>query len=124
MQVPGGLLIAAVAREPRLQLVVTLDVRGDVQPGGGPSSDARRSPYSDLPERKPPVTNVNMQPSYRIRRRRAPGAESDTRAHGQRPVDGALAGVAPGRAQARQRDLQRVLPRSARKRLRGDQVPR
>jgi len=31
--------------------------------GGGPSSDARRSAYADLPERSPPLTNVNMEGS-------------------------------------------------------------
>src|SRR5687768_506430 len=71
--------------------------------GGGPSSDARRSPYSDLPERNPPVTNVNMRPGYRIRgvirqRRQLPGTTARrAQSRGGRPsVAGrrVLAGVA------------------------------
>ena len=91
--------------------------------GGGPSSDARRSPYSDLPERNPPVTNVNMQPGYRIRR-----GERQAQILNARTDSGQLTGRSPASPQAARRPGSAIssasCPRSARKRLRGDQVPR
>ena len=107
--------------------------------GGGPSSDARRSPYSDLPERNPPVTNVNMQPGYRIRRESAgcrAGRRVTLEPHPRRRQtrlnartdSGQLTGRSPASPQAARRPGSAIssasCPRSARKRLRGDQVPR
>ena len=53
-QLPGRLLIAAVAGEPRLQLVVALDVRRDVEPGG--RSQLRRAPQPVLRFARPQPT--------------------------------------------------------------------